>query len=155
VDLDLELISIADRPALLALSTMEYLAVTKAALTDLGYKVHAAGNHEDFVLRFGRVAYQVLVVEELFAATHSAENLTLQHLQLMSMSHRRSTVSILIGSYCQTLNPMQAFQHSVHAVINPTDLPQIKPVIQQAVANHEGFLKVYRDIELRLANGKI
>jgi len=155
VDLDLELISITDRPALLALSTLEYLAVTKAALADLSYKVHAASNHEDFVLRFGRVQYQIVVVEELFAASNDAENLTLQYLQRLSMNHRRNAVSILIGSYCQTLNPMQSFQHSVHAVINPTDLPQIKPVIQQAVANHDVLLKVYRDTELRLAQGKI
>jgi hypothetical protein len=129
--------------------------VTKAALSDLGYKVHTASNHEDFLLRFGRVQYQVIVVEELFAASTAAENLTLHYLQRMSMQHRRGAVSILIGSFCQTLNPMQAFQHSVHAVINPTDIPQIKPVIQQAVANHDVFLKVYRDAELRLAQGKM
>jgi hypothetical protein len=155
VDLDLELVSSADKAALLALSTLEWLATTKSVLNEMGYKVHSAGNHEDFLLRFGRVQYQIVIVEELFASSTMAENLALKQLQHMPMNQRRNAVSILIGSSCQTLNPMQAFQQSVHAVICPSDLPQLQPIVQQAAANHDLFLKVYRDCELRLAQGQV
>ena len=155
MDLDLELISSGDKTALLALSTLEWLATTKSVLNEMGYKVHSAGNHEDFLLRFGRVQYQVVIVEELFASSTAVENLALKQLQQMPMNQRRNTVSILIGGYCQTLNPMQAFQQSVHAVINPSDLPQLQPIVQQTTANHDLFLKVYRDSELRMAQGQV
>ena len=155
MDLDLELISSADKAALLALSTLEWLATTKSVLNEMGYKVHSASNHEDFLLRFGRVQYQIVIVEELFASSTAEENLALKQLQQMPMNRRRNTVSFLIGGYCQTLNPMQAFQQSVHAVINPSDLPQLQPIVQQTTANHDLFLKVYRDSELRMAQGRV
>jgi hypothetical protein len=42
VDLDLELVSSGDKTALLALSTLEWLATTKSVLNEMGYKVHSA-----------------------------------------------------------------------------------------------------------------
>ena len=155
MDLDLELVSSGDKTALLALSTLEWLATTKSVLNEMGYKVHSASNHEDFLLRFGRVQYQIVIIEELFAAGTTEENLALKQLQHMPMVQRRNSVSILIGGYCQTLNPMQAFQQSVHAVINPSDLPQLQPIVQQTAANHDLFLKVYRDCELRMTQGQV
>ncbi|MBI3415969.1 MAG: hypothetical protein HY043_11760 [Verrucomicrobia bacterium] len=152
MDLDLELVALSDAPALLALSTIEWLATAKSALKEIGYKVHTASNHEDFVVRFGRVQYQVVILEELFAANTVEENLSLQFLQQQSMNRRRHAVSIFIANDAQTLNPMQAFQASVHAVINPTELGQLQPIVQQVVANHDRFMKSYRDAETRLAN---
>ena len=153
MDLDLELVAVSDKPALLALSTIEWLAATKSALKEIGYKVHTASNHEDFVVRFGRVQYQVVITEELFAASTIEENLSLQYLQHLPMSRRRHAVSFLVANDAQTLNPMQAFQVSMHAVINPTELCQLQPVVQQVVANHDMFMKSYRDAETRLAQG--
>ena len=89
MDLDLELISSGDKTALLALSTLEWLATTKSVLNEMGYKVHSAGNHEDFLLRFGRVQYQIVIIEELFAASTAEENLALKQLQHMPMVQQK------------------------------------------------------------------
>ncbi len=75
---ELEFIGPNDRPALLALSTPEWLDAAKNVLTEIGYKVHAASNHNDFVVRFGRIQYQVVLIEELFACNAPEENATLQ-----------------------------------------------------------------------------
>ncbi len=48
---ELEFIGPNDKPALLALSTPEWLDAAKNVLTEIGYKVHAASNHNDFVVR--------------------------------------------------------------------------------------------------------
>ena len=143
----------SDKPALLALSTLEWLATAQAVLTELGYKVHTAGNHEDFGTRFGRVQYQVVIFEELFAANSPAENVSLAYYQRMPMNQRRHTVSFLIGQSFNTLNPMQAFQNSVHTVINPTELNNLGPIIQQTVADQELFLRTFRDTEENIAKG--
>ena len=121
-----DFISATDKPALLAFSTPEWLDAAKAALTELGYKVHTAATHSDFLIRFSQVRYQVVILEELFAANNRAENLTLQSLQSMTMNQRRHSTIILFGDSFQTFTPMQAFQQSVHAVISSSELFLLK-----------------------------
>src|ERR1039458_8441465 len=83
-----DFISATDKPALLAFSTPEWLEAAKSALVELGYKVHTAATHTDFLIRFSQAHYQVVILEELFAANDLSENLTLQALQSMPMSQR-------------------------------------------------------------------
>ena len=157
---ELEFIGPNDKPALLALSTPEWLDAAKNVLTEIGYKVHAASNHHDFVVRFGRIQYQVVLLEELFACNVPEENLTLQSVQQMPMSQRRHAVFVLLGSSLSTLSAMQAFQQSVHAVVNREELallgPNILgPIVQRVVADNDLFLNVYRDSQIRMAQRKV
>ena len=157
---ELEFIGPNDKPALLALSTPEWLDAAKNVLLEIGYKVHAASNHDDFIVRFGRMQYQVVILEDLFACNSPEENLTLQYIQQMSMPQRRHSVFILLGTAFSTLSPIQAFQQSVHAVVNREELgllgPTILgPIVQRVVADNDLFLNVYRDTQLRMAQGKI
>src|SRR5215475_9107824 len=92
-----EFISAMDKPALVAFSTPEWLEAAMTALNELGYKVHTAATHGDFLIRFSQIHYQVVILEELFAANHIGENLTLQALQLMPMPQRRHSTVILFG----------------------------------------------------------
>ena len=63
-----DFISATDKPALLAFSTPEWLDEVKKALQQLGYKVHTAATHSDFLVRFSQVHYKVVIIEERFAA---------------------------------------------------------------------------------------
>jgi hypothetical protein len=60
----------------------------------------------------------------------------------------------LLGDSFQTMAPMQAFQQSVHAVLNRSDLPQIQQVLMQVSNENALFLHLYRDVQLKLADGK-
>ena len=144
-----EFLSASDKPALLAFSTPEWLETARGALTELGYKVHTAATHGDFLIRFSQVRYQVVILEERFAANDIAENLTLQALQHMPMGQRRHATVILLGDMFQTFTPMQAFQQSVHAVINSSELFLIKQLIEKAVADNTLFLHSYREAQAR------
>src|SRR5215510_16432034 len=144
-----DFISATDKPALLAFSTPEWLEAAKSALNDLGYKVHTAATHGDFLIRFTQVRYHVVIVEELFAANNVSENLTLQALQAMPMNQRRHSTVILFGDSFQTFTPMQAFQQSVHAVINSSELFLLKQLIEKAVADNSLFLHSYREAQAR------
>jgi len=144
-----EFISTTDKPALLAFSTPEWLAEAKTALEDLGYKVHTAATHTDFLIRFSQVRYQVVILEELFAANNIGENTTLQALQRMPMSQRRHATVILFGDSFTTFTPMQAFQQSVHAVINSSELFLLKQLIEKAVADNTLFLTSFREAQSR------
>src|SRR5499427_2386841 len=131
-----DFVSTSDKPALLAFSTPEWLDTARTALAELGYKVHTAATHGDFLIRFSQIRYQVVVVEELFAANSPAENLTLKSLQTMPMSQRRHATVILFGDSFQTFTPMQAFQQSVHAVINSSESFLLKQLVEKAIADN-------------------
>ena len=148
-----EFVSSTDKPALIAFSTPEWLDATKAVLTELGYKVPTAATHSAFNTRFSQVRYQLVVVEELFGANVPDENLTLKTLQQMSMSQRRHATVLLVGNGFQTFAPMEAFTHSVHAVINSSELFLLKQLVEKAVAENELFLHNFREIQNRVLTG--
>jgi hypothetical protein len=145
-----DFVSATDKPALLAFSTPEWLETVKTALQELGYKVHTAATHSDFLIRFSQIHYQVVILEERFAANSMEENLTLQALQQMPMNQRRHATVVLLGDSFQTFTPMQAFQQSVHAVINSSELFLIKQLIEKSVADNQMFLHSYREVQARL-----
>jgi DNA-binding NtrC family response regulator len=139
-----------DKPALIAFSTPEWLETTKDALQELGYKVHTAATHSDFLVRFGQAHYQVVIVEELFGANTPDENATLHALQNMPVNQRRHATVILIGDTFQTFTPMEAFQHSVHAVINSSELFLLKQLVEKAAADNQAFLRSFRETQNRV-----
>ena len=145
-----EFLAATDKPALVAFSTPEWLEEVKNAKQELGYKVHTAATHSDFLVRFAQVHYQVVIIEERFAANNLEENLTLQALQKMPMNQRRHATTILVGESFQTFTPLQAIQQSVHAVINSSELFLIKQLFEKAVTDNRMFLHSYQDVQTRL-----
>jgi hypothetical protein len=150
-----DFISTSDKPALLAFSSPEWLETARTALTELGYKVHTAATHGDFLIRFSQIQYQVVVLEETFAANNINENLTLKALQDMPMSQRRHATIILLGESFQTFTPMQAFQQSVHAVINTSELFLLKQLIEKAIADTVLFLHSFRETQARVHSSNL
>ena len=73
-----DFVSASDKPALLAITTPEWLSTAESALTEIGYKIQKIGTHLEFAGRFSQVPYQVVIIEEQFAGTPLAENMTLK-----------------------------------------------------------------------------
>jgi hypothetical protein len=151
--LDLEILSPNDRPALLALSTGDIHELASYALTELGYKVHTAISHEDFMDRFNRIQYHVIMIEDTFGGVEPEKNYPLAHLQWMPMNLRRHATILLIGDVFETLNPMHAFHQSVHAVINKIDCDKLSLILQQVTHDNNHFLGAFRDVTARIATG--
>ena len=150
-----DFVSANDRPALIAFSSPAWMEMAKAALQELGYKVHTAATHSDFILRFSQAQYQVVLVEELYGANSIEENLTLTALQNMQSSQRRHATILLIGDSFQTFIPMEAFKQSVHAVINSAELFLLKQLVEKAVSENNVFLQNFREVQHRvLTSGK-
>jgi hypothetical protein len=145
-----DFVSKTDKPALLAFTTPEWMESAKAALLELGYKVHTAATHSDFLIRFSSTQYQLVVLEELFGANNIEENLTLKALESMPSAQRRHATILLVGESFQTFVPMEAFKHSVHAVINSSELFLLKQLVEKAVSDNEGFLRSFREVQTRL-----
>ena len=145
-----DFVSSEDKPALIAFSTPEWLDMAKQALNELGYKVHTAATHSDFLVRFSQAHYQVVIVEERFGANTIEENLTLKALQEMPVNQRRHATVFLLGESFQTFMPMEAFKHSVHAVINSSEMFLLKQLVEKAVADNNLFLQSFREVQNRV-----
>ncbi len=149
--MDFDFLTANDRPALIALSTPELQETAKTALDQLGFKVHTAVNHGEFLHKFGQVPYQVVILEENFSASTPEENESLMALRRMPMTMRRNAVVILFGFNMATFNPMQAFQQCVHAVVNPSEMFLLVQLVQKAIADNDMFLHTMREVQRRVA----
>ena len=149
-----EFITTSDKPALLALTNPDWLETAKNALQEMGFKVHTANNHNEFLSSFHQIPYQVVMIEELFAATTPQDNQSLITLQNMPMLHRRHAIVVLVGDSFSTFNPMQAYQLSVQAVVNRTEMFLLLQLLQKLVADNEMFLQTFRIVQQRLTEGK-
>ena len=94
---DFDFLAPTDKPALLGLSTPELEETSKNALDQLGYKVHTAVNHGEFLHKFAQVPYQVVILEEMFSAATPPENESLLALQRMAMGHFHTSHSAARG----------------------------------------------------------
>jgi len=152
---EFEFLSPTDKPALVAVSTPEYQTAARNALLELGYKVHIVDSHPEFPPRYNQIQYQVVVIEETFGGTPFIENASLHMLQHLPMAQRRHATIILIGESYGTLNALSAFQQSVHAVINYSEMAVLGQLIQKVVADNNLFLMTYREMERRVAQSKV
>jgi hypothetical protein len=66
------------------------------------------------------------------------------------MSQRRHADVILFGPSFQTFTPMQAFQQSVNAVINPSEIFLLKQLVEKSVTDNTFFLHSYREANANL-----
>jgi hypothetical protein len=152
--IDLDFLNPSYKPALLALSAQDVVDSCRDVLRELNYKILVANGHDDFTSRFNNVQFQVVLIEDRFATTKAEESLTVRYLQRLPMNQRRHATFFLLGHPFQTLNAMQAFAQSVHAVINWADLGSLSQIIQQVVAENTLFMNVYREAQLRSGPSK-
>jgi len=150
-DFETIFVTTSDKPALIACSNPALIEAEKSVCMELGYKPHAVTTHGPFLTRFSQVRYQVVFMEELFAATEPEDNQSLITLQKMPVSQRRHATVILIGDNFNTFDPMQAFQKSVHAVINNSEIALLKELTEKAVADNDLFLHSYREVQNHIA----
>jgi DNA-binding NtrC family response regulator len=150
--LELEILSPDDKPALIALNAPDYTEYSRGVLGQLGYKVHATETTDDFLRRFSQFQYHVVLIDENFGNTPGNPGLTT--IQQMPMAQRRHATIILAGDTFETLNALQAFQQSVHAVVNRADFDKLQLIVQQVMNDNSVFLHVFRDVQANLAERK-
>jgi hypothetical protein len=152
--IDLDFLNPTYKPALLALSAEDVLNACKDVLRELNYKVLVATNYDDFVARYNNIQFQIVILEERSGANSPEGNPSLRYVQRLSMNMRRHSTFLLFGHEFQSMDPLQAFARSVHAVVNWADLGSLSQIIQQVTAENTLFLNVFREAQLRLGQGK-
>ena len=144
-----------DKPALLAITNPDWLEASKNALNEMGYKVHVANNHDEFLTNFDQIKFQLVIIEEFFAANVPEENVSLLALQNMPMAQRRHAAVVLVGDSYVTFNPMQALQLSVQAVLNRSEMFLLIQLLQKIVADNDFFYNGYQAAQSRIYETRV
>lgn len=134
------------RLALVCVDEGDRQSAVTAALTELGYAVHAPAGAEDAIDRMRKNAYEVVVVDETYEGVSALDNTVLQALAGMSMSVRRYMFVALIGADLKTLDNGAAFARSVNAVVSANDVVQLTPILRRAIAENDSFYRVFREV---------
>ena len=148
---EFEFLSADDKPALTAIQSEDIRAKVDATLQELGYVVHNVENHDAFPSQFAQIQYEVMILEDKFGGAAIKDNKTLETVQEMPMSLRRHCTFVLIGSAFETMHAMQGLRQSVHAVMNPSDMENIKAILQKVIADNETFMRTFFDVQQKLA----
>jgi hypothetical protein len=120
--------------------------VVRSTLRELGFKFHTAENSDLAIERTRYNSYDIIVLQENFAGSTMKSNVVLTYLSALSMSQRRTSMVVLIGSGFKTLDAMQAFGHSVQLVVNASDLPNFTAILKKSWAEFQAMYKVYKDV---------
>ena len=117
----------------------------KTALAELGYTVHIVNDPKEAIDRLWQQPYGLVILHEEYGGA-ADNNDVLKILQPMPMSIRRFMYVGLIGKQYQTLDPTAAFAKSVNFVVAETELSNLKAIVQEAVADHDRFYRVFREV---------
>lgn len=153
--MEFDFIRPSDNPALVAVSTQNWREAISNGLERLSYKVQTADDPESFLEHFRKGPFQIVCLEETFAAASKAENEALINLQRMPMASRRHAMVFLIGESFETLHPFQAFRESVHAVIHPDQLSEFSSLVEKVRLGEEKDLTLFTRIQEDLAKGNL
>jgi len=133
-------------PALVCVEDGDRRDAVQTALARLGYAPHAPADAEEAIDALRKVAYQVVVVDEIYGGGSPLDNAVLKALNRMAMSLRRYLFVVLLAADVKTLDYATAFARSVNAVVNPNDLAQLAPLLRRAIADNDAFYRVFRDV---------
>jgi predicted Zn finger-like uncharacterized protein len=117
----------------------------KTALAELGYTVHIVNDPKEAIDRLWQQPYGLVILHEEYGGA-AENNGVLKILQPMPMSIRRFMYVGLIGKQYRTLDPTAAFAKSVNFVVAETELSNLKAIVQEAVADHDRFYRVFREV---------
>ncbi|MBN1829327.1 MAG: hypothetical protein JW884_09325 [Deltaproteobacteria bacterium] len=132
-------------PALVCEEDQKLVTVIKAVLNGMGFT--AAGvSKVDEALKYLRFhLYRIVVVNELFNCSDPADNQVKVCLLALPMSVRRQSLVILTGSRFESMNPLEAFQQSVDAVINVAHMDDMGFIVKRTLDDQTGRYRIFQE----------
>lgn len=134
------------RLALVCDDVPEHQALIRTALQELGFKVHIPSNSADAIERMRKNSYGMIVLDEEYQESSAHDNQVLKTIHSMAMPVRRYIFVALLGKQSKTFDNMMAFGKSVNAAVNVNDVPQIKGILRQGMAENDQFYRVFREV---------
>ncbi len=143
---DQEAYDLNHRLALVCVDDADRRAAVTGAVEELGYRVQVGENRDEVLDRLRKQTFEVIVLDDAFQGASATDHPVLHQVQWMPMTVRRYVFVALLGAALKTFDNMTAFSKSVNLVVNYTDVAQIKPILQRAVAENDEFYRVFRRV---------
>ena len=89
--------------------------------------------------------YDVIVVNESFAAPQQDANDILRYLENLGMATRRKIFVALITDRFRTMDNMAAFNRSVNMVINTKNMDDVAMILQRGISENASFYYVFKE----------
>jgi hypothetical protein len=134
------------RPALMCVESDDRRKAVRTVLKQLGFDPETPGDPTEAVDSLRKVAYHVVVVEDIYGGGSELDNAILKALNAMTMSVRRYIFVLLIAPHVQSFDHATAFARSVNAVVNPNDLDHLGPALRRALLDNDAFYRVFREV---------
>ena len=135
---------IGDKTALICAEPSTVDAV-KGILEELGFKFHTAETPDLAIEHMRYTNYDCILVHENFAGSSLRSNAAVNYLAKLPMALRRNSFVCLIGPSFTTLDAMQAFGESVHLVLNPSDMPNLGPILKKGLSEFDSLYRVFKE----------
>jgi hypothetical protein len=145
-DSPLEFLQSGAMSALICVDEPERLKAVKTALAELSFHGSLASSVKEALSKLRYNQYDLVVVDEEFCGETAENNTILRYLQPMPMATRRNIFLALISKKQRTLDNLVSFAMSVNAIINVSDVPKVKMIMERALAEHRRFYKVFLDM---------
>jgi hypothetical protein len=141
----LDFFEVGDKTSLIC-AELDVSEVVRTTLRELGFKFHTADT-SDLAIELTRYnPYDIIIVQENFAGSSLKSNPVLSYLSPLSMTQRRYSMIVLIGTEFKTLDAMQAFGQSVQLVVNVSDLPNFTAILKKSWAEFTSMYRIYKEV---------
>jgi CheY-like chemotaxis protein len=137
--------------ALLCLDSATHREACQGMLPSLGYNtVHVLSYQAEALAYLSQVPYECCLLDATFDGSTLQANPVFACLQALPMERRRYMFTALCLPNVVTADAMTAYSHSVNLIINPSDLPSCRRILEQHLAAHKRLYRVYRELRQQL-----
>jgi CheY-like chemotaxis protein len=137
--------------ALLCLDSATHCEACQGMLPSLGYNtVHVLSYQAEALAYLSQVPYECCLLDATFDGSTLQANPVLACLQALPMERRRYMFAALCLPNVVSTDAMIAYSHSVNLIINPSDLPSCRRILEQHLAEHKRLYRVYRELRQQL-----
>jgi len=122
------------------------------AIKKIGFEVVQPATFKDALKYMRFHVFDVILVNENFNTGIWEVNNILKYLENLNMSVRRQIFVVLISAIYATMDSLQAYNKSVNMIINKSEISDIANILKQALAEHNDFYYLFKDIIRKYGN---
>jgi predicted Zn finger-like uncharacterized protein len=137
--------------ALVCLDDASHRQECEGMLPSLGYKtIHMMPHQVQALAYLSQVAYECIFLDATFDGSTLEANPILACLLELPMDRRRYMFVTLCAPDTVAKESLTAYSHSVHLVIDQTDIPTCRRTLEQYLAEHKRLYRIYRELRQQL-----
>jgi DNA-binding response OmpR family regulator len=138
----LHLTEVEGRVALICIDDQTLSERVAQMINELGFHVIIAQKPSSTISKLEDHHCDLIILDENYGLSESAENPILIHLQCLPMVARRRTFLCLLSEKTPTLDQMAAFRAGANLIINSRDVEKVPLILDRILRDYQTFYAV-------------